>query len=41
MVSVGQAIDLLRDAMLVTLVIVGPILLLGMVIGLSSAWCRR
>jgi flagellar biosynthetic protein FliQ len=34
MVSVGQAIDLLRDAMLVTLVIVGPILLLGMVIGL-------
>ncbi len=34
MLSVEQAIDLLRDAMLVTLVIVGPILLLGMVIGL-------
>jgi flagellar biosynthetic protein FliQ len=34
MLSVEQAIDLLRDAMLVTLVIIGPILILGMVIGL-------
>jgi flagellar biosynthetic protein FliQ len=34
MLTVEQAIDLLRDAMLVTLVIIGPILILGMVIGL-------
>lgn len=32
--STEQAIDLLREAMLVALVIVGPILLIGMVIGL-------
>jgi len=32
--SVEQAIDLLRDAMLVTMLIIGPILLIGMVIGL-------
>ena len=31
---VEQAIDLLREAMLMTLLIVGPILLIGMVIGL-------
>jgi flagellar biosynthesis protein FliQ len=29
-----QAVDLLREAMMVTLIIVGPILLIGMVIGL-------
>lgn len=32
--NVEQAIDLLREAMLVTLMIVGPILVIGMVIGL-------
>ena len=32
--QVEQAIDLLREAMLMTLLIVGPILLIGMVIGL-------
>jgi len=32
--SVEQAIDLLRDAMLVTMLIIGPILLIGMMIGL-------
>ena len=34
MLSIEQAIDLLRDAMLVTLVIIGPILFIGMLIGL-------
>jgi len=34
MLTIEQAIDLLRDAMVVTLVIIGPILLLGMLIGL-------
>jgi flagellar biosynthesis protein FliQ len=34
MLTVEQAIDLLRDAMVVTLVIIGPILVIGMVIGL-------
>jgi flagellar biosynthetic protein FliQ len=34
MLTVDQAIDLLRDAMLVTLMIIGPILAIGMVIGL-------
>jgi flagellar biosynthetic protein FliQ len=34
MLTVEQAIDLLRDAMLVTLIIIGPILALGMLIGL-------
>ena len=34
MLTVDQAIDLLRQAMMMTLVIVGPILLIGMVIGL-------
>ena len=34
MLSVEQAIDLLREAMLMTMIIVGPILLIGMVIGL-------
>ena len=34
MITVEQAIDLLRDAMLVTLLIIGPILAIGMVIGL-------
>ena len=32
--GVEQAIDLLREAMLVALLIVGPILVIGMVIGL-------
>ncbi len=32
--DIVQATDLLRDAMLVTLVIVGPILGIGMVVGL-------
>jgi flagellar biosynthesis protein FliQ len=32
--QVEQAIDLLREALLMTLLIVGPILLIGMVIGL-------
>jgi flagellar biosynthesis protein FliQ len=35
MLSVEQAIDLLREAMLMTMIIVGPILLLGMIIGLT------
>jgi len=34
MMTVVQATDLLRDAMLVTLVIIGPILGIGMVVGL-------
>ena len=34
MMTVEQAIDLLRDAMLVTLLIIGPILAIGMLIGL-------
>ena len=34
MMTVEQAIDLLRDAMLVTLLIIGPILAIGMVVGL-------
>lgn len=32
--GVEQAIDLLREAMMVAMVIVGPILVIGMVIGL-------
>jgi len=32
--SVEQATDMLREALLMTLLIVGPILLIGMVIGL-------
>ncbi len=35
MITIEQAIDLLRDAMLVTMLIVGPILVIGMVIGLT------
>ena len=34
MMTVVQATDLLRDAMMVTLVIIGPILGIGMVVGL-------
>ncbi|HVS69765.1 MAG TPA: flagellar biosynthesis protein FliQ [Phycisphaerae bacterium] len=34
MLTVESAIDLLRDAMMMTLIIIGPILLIGMVIGL-------
>ena len=34
MMTVEQAIDLLRDAMLVTLLIIGPILVIGMIVGL-------
>jgi flagellar biosynthesis protein FliQ len=34
MMTVDQATDLLRDAMLVTLLIIGPILVIGMVVGL-------
>ena len=34
MIGVEQAIDMLREAMMVTLVIIGPILVIGMVIGL-------
>ncbi len=34
MMTVEQAIDLLRDAMFVTLLIIGPILAIGMLIGL-------
>jgi len=34
MITTEQAIDLIRDAMLMTLIIVGPILILGMIIGL-------
>ena len=35
MLSVEQAIDLLREAMMMTMIIVGPILLIGMIIGLT------
>jgi flagellar biosynthetic protein FliQ len=35
MLSVEQAIDLLREAMLMTMIIVGPILVIGMIIGLA------
>ena len=34
MLTVEQAIDLLRDAMLMTLIIIGPILAIGMLVGL-------
>lgn len=34
MLTIDQAIDLLKNAMMVTLVIIGPILLIGMVVGL-------
>lgn len=34
MMTVVQATDLLRDAMMVTLVIIGPILAIGMLVGL-------
>lgn len=34
MMTVEQAIDLLRDAMLVSLLIIGPILAIGMLVGL-------
>jgi flagellar biosynthesis protein FliQ len=34
MMTVVQATDLLRDAMLVTLIIIGPILGIGMAVGL-------
>jgi len=34
MMTIEQAIDLLRDAIMVTLIIVGPILVIGLVIGL-------
>jgi flagellar biosynthetic protein FliQ len=34
MLTVEQAIDLLRDAMLMTLIIIGPILAIGMIVGL-------
>jgi flagellar biosynthesis protein FliQ len=34
MMTVDQATDLLRDAMLITLLIIGPILAIGMVVGL-------
>ena len=34
MMTVEMATDLLRDAMLVTLLIIGPILAIGMVVGL-------
>lgn len=34
MLTVDQAIDLLKQAMMTTLIIVGPILIIGMVIGL-------
>jgi len=34
MMTVEQATDLLRDAMLVTLLIIGPILAIGMAVGL-------
>jgi flagellar biosynthetic protein FliQ len=34
MMTVVQATDLLRDAMLVTLIIIGPILGIGMIVGL-------
>ncbi len=32
--GVEQAVDLLREAILMTMIIVGPILLIGMVVGL-------
>ena len=32
--GVEQAVDLLREAILITMIIVGPILLIGMVVGL-------
>lgn len=35
MLTVDQAIDLLKQAMMMTLIIIGPILLIGMVIGLA------
>ncbi len=34
MLTVDQAVDLLKDAMMMALIIVGPILVIGMVIGL-------
>jgi flagellar biosynthetic protein FliQ len=34
MMTIEQATDLLRDAMLMTLIIIGPILAIGMVVGL-------
>ena len=34
MMTVEQATDLIRDAMLVTLLIIGPILAIGMAVGL-------
>jgi flagellar biosynthetic protein FliQ len=34
MMTVEQAIDMLKEAMMVTLVIIGPILLIGMLVGL-------
>ena len=34
MMTVEQATDLIRDAMLMTLIIIGPILAIGMVVGL-------
>jgi len=34
MLTLEQAIDLIRDAMFVSLVIIGPILVIGMVVGL-------
>ncbi len=34
MLTLEQAIDLLRDAMFVSLVIIGPILAIGMIVGL-------
>lgn len=34
MLTLEQAIDLLRDAMVVSLIIVGPILIIGMLVGL-------
>ena len=34
MMTVEQATDLLRDAMLMTLIIIGPILVIGMLVGL-------
>lgn len=34
MLTVETAIDLLRDAMMMTLIIIGPILVIGMIIGL-------
>jgi flagellar biosynthetic protein FliQ len=34
MLTVEQAIDLLRDAMMMTMIIIGPILVIGMIIGL-------